>query len=531
MQSPAGIAGGDQGMMAIPGRAEEGMVAIFDWSLQTVQRSAGGSAVAMAAYRSGNCLRDHRTGVEHDFTRRRDIHAEIVMPEDVTAPALDNPNSRSELRSRLWNAAEAAEGRKNSVTAREILVALPHELPRDQQLTLARAYAGHIARRFGVVVDVAVHPPSRTGDRRNWHCHMLFTTRRVGSGFAFGPKTRELDAASTGGPIIKHLREKWADFVNLMLMDLGSSAAIDHRSLADRGIMRAPDRHIGPQRTNLARKLRGKAARLVKEAADLEQEALTVLWPRPALAEIIGEPVEWERTWVAHARVVEQAAREAAARAKALEESKPLAPPAKTAAQTKSTRPVIFDIDIIDEGEVAPIIHRDRPRASNAASPARVVDPPVVRPVLPISSVVANDVGSGTAPASLSTSNSLPRPAKLTVTVMDEGDLDGDRLAAAIRTAAMKPVQEEREEDHLVSRRIEKPLSSLELPLHGPPLVEAADDRSGQSPTSTWADAASGEPLRMQLKGSVEPQKAVAKKRVMRPAPRRSRDVEDPGEW
>lgn len=419
-------------------------MAIFDWSLQTVQRSAGDSAVAMAAYRSGNCLRDHRTGVEHDFTHRRNIYAEIVMPEDVTAPALDNPNSRSELRSRLWNAAEGAEGRKNSVTAREILVALPHELPRDRRLALARAYAGHIARRFGVVVDIAVHPPSRAGDRRNWHCHMLFTTRRVGSGFAFGPKTRELDAAATGGPIIKHLREKWADFVNLMLMDVGSSAAIDHRSLADRGITRAPDRHIGPQATNLARKLRSKAARLVKEAADLERDALTVLWPRPALAEVLGEAVGWEDAWVAHARVAEQAAREASARAEAAEKLELPASSEKAAARPEQASFPTLHISIIEEGDITPIVHRVRPMAANAAPAAHVPDLPVVRPVTAAPVALPDEVGPDPFPTCRPVPEFRSRPAGLRVDIVDEGDIPDDILAAAVRAAAEAKAERER---------------------------------------------------------------------------------------
>jgi len=93
----------------------------------------------------------------------------------------------------------------------------------------------------------------------------------------FGKKTRELDAAATGGPIVKDLREKWADFANLVLLDAGLNIAIDHRSLADRGIDRAPSRHIGPEATNRARGLRAMAARLETEAEEIRAPAT---WPR-----------------------------------------------------------------------------------------------------------------------------------------------------------------------------------------------------------------------------------------------------------
>lgn len=288
-------------------------MAIFDWSLQTITRSAerapSRSAVAAAAYRSGTCLRDHRTGAEHDFTQRRGIYSTIVLPPGIAAPSLVRPGSRSELRSRLWNAAEAAETRRNSVVAREITLALPHELSPDDGRRLARVYAGHIAKTFGVAVDFAVHPPSRNGDQRNVHAHVLFTTRRVSDGLSFGKKTRELDAAATGGPIIKALREKWAALTNLMLLDVGLDVSIDHRSLAALGIAREPGHHIGPQATNLARALRFKAARLIEEAEEIEREVLPQLWSVVHVEAGEAEPERVEEGWAEWAALHERVRR------------------------------------------------------------------------------------------------------------------------------------------------------------------------------------------------------------------------------
>jgi hypothetical protein len=61
---------------------------------------------------------DERTGLVHDYTRKQGIeHCEIVAPDDAPAWARD--------RAALWNAAEAAERRKDAKVAREYEIACP----------------------------------------------------------------------------------------------------------------------------------------------------------------------------------------------------------------------------------------------------------------------------------------------------------------------------------------------------------------------------------------------------------------------
>ena len=97
-----------------------------------VQRSKGKSAVAAAAYRSGTKLVNEWDGMTHDYTRKGGIvHSDILLP--VHAP----PEFQD--RSTLWNSVEQIEKSSNSQLAREIEVALPVELSRDQQLALVRS--------------------------------------------------------------------------------------------------------------------------------------------------------------------------------------------------------------------------------------------------------------------------------------------------------------------------------------------------------------------------------------------------------
>ena len=46
-------------------------MAIYHFSVKTISRSAGRSAVACSAYRSGEKLIDERQGKEQDYTKNR----------------------------------------------------------------------------------------------------------------------------------------------------------------------------------------------------------------------------------------------------------------------------------------------------------------------------------------------------------------------------------------------------------------------------------------------------------------------------
>lgn len=217
---------------------------IYHLSIKTVSRSSGRSAVAAAAYRSGEMLADERTGELSDYRRKRGVeHVEIVAPADAPAWVHD--------RAALWNAAEAAERRKNSVTAREYEIALPAELSAEQRQQAARAFGGWLAERFGVVADIAIHAPGGEGDSRNHHAHILTTTRAVGPE-GLGAKTRALDDRQSGA--VEEVRAKWAEIANAALERAMVAERVDHRSHARQGIEEAPTVHLGPAAAALERR-------------------------------------------------------------------------------------------------------------------------------------------------------------------------------------------------------------------------------------------------------------------------------------
>lgn len=219
-------------------------MAIYFLRTTSVGRSAGRRATAAAAYRAGERLRDERSGQVYNHSSRKDVaHAEIFLPARLEGAA----DAWAANRERLWNTAERAEKRSNSRVAREYQVSLPHELNVSQQVALARAFAREVTERYGVAVDLAVHLPRPDGNPRNFHAHLLTTTREVTpkglgakTGLDMQPLERERRELPDGLHELLALRERWAILTNGALQQANVEARVDHRSLAERGIDREP---------------------------------------------------------------------------------------------------------------------------------------------------------------------------------------------------------------------------------------------------------------------------------------------------
>ena len=230
-------------------------MAIYHCSTKTVNRSSGRTAVASSAYRSGEKLKDERTGLTHDFTRKDGVaHSEIVSNLDIEID-----------RSELWNLAEQSENRKDARTAREWVIALPDELDADQRKDLAKEFAQSLVDRYGVIADLAIHEPSKGGNDKNHHAHIMLTTRKAeldaDNKLTLTTKTDiELSNAKrkslnmgTTQEDIKQIRETWADLANHALERAGYREKIDHRSYADQGNGLQATIHEGTKVTQLRR--------------------------------------------------------------------------------------------------------------------------------------------------------------------------------------------------------------------------------------------------------------------------------------
>ena len=207
-------------------------VAIYRLSASIVKRSEGRSVVAAAAYRSGTRLVDERAGQVFDYRRKTVLHAEILAPAGAPAWMSD--------RQLLWAAVEAQERRKDAQLAREVQLALPHECSPRQRIELVRTYVLEQFVSRGMVADIALHPPDRDGDGRNWHAHVLLSLRSI-DGDGFGPKQRDWNSDE----LLMVWRSSWQDHVNAALARAGASARVDHRSLRAQGVRRVSQRKRG----------------------------------------------------------------------------------------------------------------------------------------------------------------------------------------------------------------------------------------------------------------------------------------------
>ena len=233
-------------------------MAIYHLSVKTLSRSDGRSATAAAAYRSASRIIDERTGEIHDYTHKQGVVSrDLILPGTVPDWAQD--------RAQLWNVIEQTERRVNSTVAREFEIALPDELNAAQRQQLALSFARELVAQHGFIADVCIHEPSRDGDGRNHHAHILCSTRRLEGG-TFTDKTRELDEVKHG--VVQHWRARYAELQNQHLQAAGQAEQVDHRSLKAQGIARPPTAHLGPAATNYER----RTGRPSKRRQELEQE-------------------------------------------------------------------------------------------------------------------------------------------------------------------------------------------------------------------------------------------------------------------
>ena len=238
-------------------------MALFHLSVTQVQRSAGQSAVASAAYRAGERLYSERYGEYSDYTRKGG-----VICSDILLPPQAPPEYQD--RQTLWNALEAAERGKDAQLAYSFDIALQNEFSLEENIALARQFLLEQFVSRGMVVDFAVHQPDKEdGGIPNPHFHVLCPIRPILESGKWGYKQRRVyrldedgnrildekgkplfDAVPTtdwGRPeTLEAWRETWAKMCNAKFEEKGLPCRIDHRSYLRQGLDLLPTVHEGP---------------------------------------------------------------------------------------------------------------------------------------------------------------------------------------------------------------------------------------------------------------------------------------------
>jgi hypothetical protein len=197
-------------------------VATYHCHITTFSRAKGQSAIAAAAYRSGQALRDLREGgIKHPHRNSRDIEETFLV-------------GWSSGRESLWNAVESAEKRKDAQVAREVQVALPQEFTKSSRAEVIREFAIWLSEHYGVAIDVAIHRPRRVSMQEsgeavhngNWHAHLLMTTRAVEDKSRLSPKKLEQFRKEQAEQTTIQIRQEWERLVNQQLQRIGTQERV-----------------------------------------------------------------------------------------------------------------------------------------------------------------------------------------------------------------------------------------------------------------------------------------------------------------
>ena len=263
-------------------------IAIYHCSIKIVSRGKGKSAVAAAAYRSGEKLTNEWDGLTHDYTKKGGVvHSEILLPAHAP-PAFSD-------RSTLWNSVELSEKSNNAQLAREVEIALPVELSREEQTRLVREYCSSQFVSKGMIADFNLHD---TGGG-NPHAHILLTMRPLDEKGAWLPKSKKEYVLDENGEKIRLpsgryktrkvdlvdwnnrenaevWRRAWADLANEFLAQNNRPERIDHRSYERQGVEKIPTVHVGVSATQMEKKgivtERGELNRNIKAANRILRE-------------------------------------------------------------------------------------------------------------------------------------------------------------------------------------------------------------------------------------------------------------------
>ena len=228
------------------------------FKITIVKRSQGQSAVAGAAYQSGERLFSEYDQKTKFYNKKKElVHAEIVLPSHAPPGFAD--------RATLWNAVEAVENQWNSQLARRIVLAFPVEVPKEQYLKIIREFCQEQFVSKGMIADFAIHDK---GDG-NPHAHILLTLRAMDEHGRWLPKARKVYDLDENGERIRlpsgnwkcHKentmdwndqkyaevwRHSWETITNRYLEAAGRPERVDLRSFERQGIQQIPTVHLGP---------------------------------------------------------------------------------------------------------------------------------------------------------------------------------------------------------------------------------------------------------------------------------------------
>lgn len=212
--------------------------------VEIVGRSSWGNACCKGAYNARTKVKDEKTNVTYNFSNKGDnVHHAVLLPEHVNKKFLSVAE--------LMNEVERCEKQKNSQLLKDIVLALPDDKELSLQDRINITYLliekrGWVKEGLGVQVDI--HKPH--DGEKNWHAHLLITTRRFTEcgQFLSPKKARDLNPEFKTGrsgnfivPEAQQIHEDLRDIINDYFKEMGLDKRVDSIGIN-------PQEHIGPVR-------------------------------------------------------------------------------------------------------------------------------------------------------------------------------------------------------------------------------------------------------------------------------------------
>ena len=241
----------------------------FHFSVNIISRGKGKSAVASAAYISGEKIKNEWDGVTHDYTKKQGvISKEIYLPDHAPEEYKD--------RKTLWNSVELFEKNSNAQLARNFIISLPKELSIEENKKMLEEYIQTNFVKEGMIVDLAIHDESREGNQ-NIHAHIMTIVRPINEDGTWGqkskkeyildekgekvlnkngkPKTRKVELTTWNDKgNVEKWRENFSDLCNEYLARNKIEKRVDHRSFKRQNSDYLPTIHLGSAASAMERK-------------------------------------------------------------------------------------------------------------------------------------------------------------------------------------------------------------------------------------------------------------------------------------
>ena len=236
--------------------------------MEYVSRGEGKNACLKSAYNQRSKIKDESLGKTYSFASRGgNVFSEIMLPENASKKFKDAGV--------LWNEVERFERRKNSQLAKEIVLALPDnkEIEQEDRIELCRRFVSSHFTNNGLAVQIDIHAPHHQKDK-NWHAHLLITTRRFredGETFE-SHKARDLESSVRRGRVVEGVKwgRIWKEIQDDYFKEKGLSIRVD-------AIGSVPQEHLGPVRMRHHMSevtARGKLLEAANTEASLDAESV-----------------------------------------------------------------------------------------------------------------------------------------------------------------------------------------------------------------------------------------------------------------